>query len=318
MPVSNKVLIVDDDANLLAGLLRILRGRFNVVGVTSGKEALAKVADAGPFAVILSDMRMPGMDGLELLRYMQDLAPDSVRMMLTGNPDQKTAVEAINSGKVFHFFIKPSPIKDLISGIEAGLQQYTLNLSIRKHLPKQDRVKRLSSRLEEFRKSSPAEINGLPVHYYVINLAPIGKVIPQQWPNVRDKAIAIAEGIITAGMKQGDSFRDLGDDVFIVILPSLNSVDGAVRVHSICENICTRLLGAEFISNANSKMILRSMQDVIDNLADEPSEMASEMKKIILRSKQDLIESVTIDYLPVWHSDCFKSKAIGHRLAASF
>jgi response regulator RpfG family c-di-GMP phosphodiesterase len=123
---SDRVLIVDDEANLLSGLRRMLGQKFNVSVAAGGAEALELVGREGPFAVVISDMRMPGMDGLELLRRLQDLAPDTVRMMLTGNAEQKTAVDAINAGSIFRFFNKPCSMQVLSEGIEAALRQYRL------------------------------------------------------------------------------------------------------------------------------------------------------------------------------------------------
>ena len=126
MTASDRVLIIDDDAALLAGLSRLLGDRFDLATAESGAAALAKVETEGPFAAVLCDMRMPGMDGIEVLRRLGELAPDTVRMMLTGNADQKTAVEAINRGAIFRFFNKPTPIAQLAEGIEAAIAQHGL------------------------------------------------------------------------------------------------------------------------------------------------------------------------------------------------
>jgi len=311
MTISRKILIVDDDAGLLAGLNRVLGDRFEIVAAQSGKEALTKVLSDGPFAVIVSDMRMPGMDGLEVLQRMQDLAPSTVRMMLTGNVDQSTAVKAINAGNVFRFFNKPMPIKDLADGIEAGLKQYELNVAAIAHLKGRgaddlDRGARLRSRLEEFKKASPSEVDGMPVQHYVVNLAAIRNAVPQQWPNVRDKAVAIADGIISAGMGRGDSYRDIGDDVFIIMLPSLNPVDGAVRARTICEKICSRLLGSEFNPSGSGNKIIQDMQDIKDDSDSQSSDVSSSFKKIVARSKQDIVDSVNINYRPIWHPETLR------------
>lgn len=123
---SEKILVVDDDANLLAGLRRLLGQRFAVVTAEGGIEALGRTQNEGPFAVVVCDMRMPGMDGVEVLRRMQEVAPHTVRIMLTGNADQKTAVEAVNGGQIFRFFNKPCAMATLAEGIEAGIRQYRL------------------------------------------------------------------------------------------------------------------------------------------------------------------------------------------------
>ena len=94
--MTEKVLIVDDDANLLAGLKRQFRKQFDLSIAQSGEQALDLVESEGPFAVAVSDMRMPGMDGVGVLGALRKTAPDTVRMMLTGNADQQTAIDAIN------------------------------------------------------------------------------------------------------------------------------------------------------------------------------------------------------------------------------
>ena len=68
--MDEKILIVDDEPNVLEGLQRVLRKEFNVVAAIGGEEGLTAVAEQGPFAVIVSDMRMPGMDGTQFLRTM--------------------------------------------------------------------------------------------------------------------------------------------------------------------------------------------------------------------------------------------------------
>ena len=121
-----RVLIIDDEPSLLSGLNRLLGERFDISTADGGEVALAKVQNDGPFAVVVCDMRMPGMDGVEVLRRLTELAPDTVRIMLTGNADQKTAVEAINRGNIFRFYSKPVPMAVLGDGIEAGIEQHRL------------------------------------------------------------------------------------------------------------------------------------------------------------------------------------------------
>jgi len=124
--MSKKVMIVDDEPKLLRSLSRHLRRKFDLTTAEGGEEALEQVRTQGPFAVIISDMNMPGMSGVELLEETAKIAPDTVRMMLTGNADQGTATDAINLGGIFHFFNKPVAIEELEKGIESGLRQYQL------------------------------------------------------------------------------------------------------------------------------------------------------------------------------------------------
>lgn len=105
--MSKKVLLVDDEENVLLAYTRVLRRRFQLQVALGGADALLVLQRDGPFAVIVSDMRMPGMDGVELLSQVKQLAPDSTRIMLTGNADQATAMDAVNHGAIFRFLTKP-------------------------------------------------------------------------------------------------------------------------------------------------------------------------------------------------------------------
>jgi response regulator RpfG family c-di-GMP phosphodiesterase len=123
---NEKILCVDDDPIILFAIEKDLRHRFPVVTALSGEQALSLIKNQGPFGVILADMLMPGMNGVELLAQAQRMSPDSVRIMLTGDEDKQTAVEAINEGRIFRFLSKPCPPDKLSAAIEAGFEQYRL------------------------------------------------------------------------------------------------------------------------------------------------------------------------------------------------
>lgn len=121
-----RVLVVDDDANLLAAMQRNLRKLYALELAPGGREALQAVKEHGPFAVIVTDMSMPVMNGVELLEEVQRLAPDTVRLMLTGNADQACAVAAVNRGHVHRFLNKPCPAEALIPAIDDGIRQHQI------------------------------------------------------------------------------------------------------------------------------------------------------------------------------------------------
>ena len=124
--MTDKVLFVDDDMNILASFKRRLGRRFDITAVPGGEQGLEVLDKEGPVAVVISDQRMPGMDGVRFLGEVKKRAPDTVRMMLTGNTDLTTAIEAVNKGNIFRFFTKPCPPEDMASAIEDGLKQYNL------------------------------------------------------------------------------------------------------------------------------------------------------------------------------------------------
>jgi response regulator RpfG family c-di-GMP phosphodiesterase len=134
--MTEKVLFVDDEENILHSIKRELRKRFEIYTAGSGNEALDILKKEGPFAVIVSDMRMPLMDGIQLLAAVKDQYPETVRLMLTGNADQETAIEAVNKGQIFRFLNKPCPTSTLVLAIALAERQYRLITAERELLDK--------------------------------------------------------------------------------------------------------------------------------------------------------------------------------------
>lgn len=125
-PRPSKILFVDDDTNLLAAFQRNLRKLYTFDTAPGGAEAIELVQSHGPYAVVVCDMRMPGMDGVVTLERIRAIAPDTVRIMLTGNADQQTAIDAVNRGQIFRFLNKPCPPDVLIPTIETALKQHEM------------------------------------------------------------------------------------------------------------------------------------------------------------------------------------------------
>ena len=121
-----KVLLVDDEENVLQAYARVLRGKYALDTALGGEAALECMADRGPYAVVVSDMRMPGMDGAEFLAWAMAQHPDTVRIMLTGNADQGTAMEAVNRGAIFRFLTKPCDSEVLSQTLDLAIRQHQL------------------------------------------------------------------------------------------------------------------------------------------------------------------------------------------------
>ncbi|MCI0535464.1 MAG: response regulator [Verrucomicrobiales bacterium] len=134
--MSTKILFVDDDANILAAFQRNLRKQFPVDIAVGGEQGLSVIGAQGPYAVVVADMQMPRMNGLEFLKKLEEVSPDTVRIMLTGNADQKTAADAVNQGHVFRFLTKPCSTEDLAFTLTAALKQYSLVIAERELLEK--------------------------------------------------------------------------------------------------------------------------------------------------------------------------------------
>ena len=124
--MTDRILFVDDEPNVLAGYERQFRKRYAVEIAPGGAEGLAALDSRGPFAVIVSDLRMPGVDGVQFLATARERQPDAIRMLLTGYADLQQAIEVVNRGSIFRFLTKPCPLESLTAALDAALTQHRL------------------------------------------------------------------------------------------------------------------------------------------------------------------------------------------------
>jgi response regulator RpfG family c-di-GMP phosphodiesterase len=142
LTMNDKVLCVDDDAFILDAYRAMhkqlqSKGRtFLLETAENAEQALAAITGQGPFAVIISDMQLPGMDGVQLLHWVKEICPNTVRIMLTGAATLQVAVDALHEGSVFRFFTKPCNLDTFERAITAGLDQYKLLRSEKELLEK--------------------------------------------------------------------------------------------------------------------------------------------------------------------------------------
>jgi len=125
------ILCVDDEPRVVESLALHLRRGYQVLTADGGQSALQILKDSGAPAVIVSDMRMPGMDGAALLKQVKHLYPETTRILLTGEPGRDAAIAAVNEGQVFRFLTKPCTPDNLRTAIEAGVAQHRLFIAER-------------------------------------------------------------------------------------------------------------------------------------------------------------------------------------------
>jgi len=131
MATKPRVLCVDDEPGVLEGLALTLRRGFEVLTAESGKAGLEALANDSTIAVVISDMRMPGMSGAAFLARARTTTPDVIRLLLTGHAEVDAAIAAINEGQIFRFMTKPCPPHTLLAAVEAAVEQHRLVTSER-------------------------------------------------------------------------------------------------------------------------------------------------------------------------------------------
>jgi len=127
-----RILCVDTDPTLLDALSRLFLGRgIRVLRAGNGEEALGIVRGES-VAVVVADNLLPGMRGVELLSRIRDLSPDTVRILLTGQADLPTAIEAIRLGEASRFLDKPWVDEEIVRTVEGGIHRYQVVRSLRR------------------------------------------------------------------------------------------------------------------------------------------------------------------------------------------
>ena len=126
--MNNTILLVDDDIRVVSALQRSLYRDYQIEIAAGPSDALNAFAQ-NSYAVIVSDLQMPGMNGIELLRTLKESYPETVRVLLTGQANLDAAIDAVNDGNVFRFLTKPCPHELLRRTLDAALEQHSLELS---------------------------------------------------------------------------------------------------------------------------------------------------------------------------------------------
>lgn len=148
------ILCVDDEPHILASLALTLGRHYQVETASSGKAALEMLRSLPHTAVIISDMRMPSMNGAQFLAASRKIAPHARRILLTGHADTESAILAVNEGGLFRFLTKPCPSAKLIEAVEAAmadfdeeaLERSSIRRDITQHLLSRDPLTGLASR----------------------------------------------------------------------------------------------------------------------------------------------------------------------------
>jgi response regulator RpfG family c-di-GMP phosphodiesterase len=132
--VRPRIICVDDEPRVLKGLRRTLGRDFDLEVAESGHEALRIMRASEPFQVVVSDMRMPTMNGAQLLATVRTEFPDAARVLLTGQSDLQDAIAAVNEGNIFRFLSKPCPPEILHTALEDAVEHNRLIRSERELL----------------------------------------------------------------------------------------------------------------------------------------------------------------------------------------
>jgi diguanylate cyclase (GGDEF)-like protein len=263
-PVRERILCVDDEPEVLNGLALHLRRHYDLITATSGAAALDLLSDNSDVAVIMSDMRMPGMSGAEFLARSRRLAPDAQRILLTGQTDLASAIAAINEGQICRFLTKPCGPSELLGAVADAVRLHNARdlerSGVRKdaeHRQSQvDGLTGLASRqyLLGFLESSAFRCaqDSVALDAYFVEIdASEGPEIGSDLPWADEVALIMA-GRLKQHFTQAMSLARWGVEQFVAILPATGLGDS--DVHANAEAL-SRVLKSPIVRNQESETV---------------------------------------------------------------
>ncbi len=175
------ILLVDDELEMLEALVRGLHRMYSFTTACEGHAALEILRHQPGFAVLASDLRMPGMGGIEFLRQARQIAPDTVRILFTGHADLADAVEAVNEGFIYRLLTKPCPLPKFKNALDAADEQYHL-ITAERVLWAQTRRGSVKALTDVLALVSPLAFGrGMRARQYIADLASHSGVA-ERWP----------------------------------------------------------------------------------------------------------------------------------------
>jgi diguanylate cyclase (GGDEF)-like protein len=257
---SAKVLLVDDEPNVLESYRRGLRKQYDLEIASSGQSALEILRQGPEYAVVISDMTMPGMSGLELLSKVRKISPDTVRIMLTGNADQQTVIDAINQGEIYRFLTKPCGTAAMIEAIADGIKQHkqtkAKRLLIDKSVSKANRLAQQISyqtthdtltglytrqsfedRLQQAIGSAQNE--GVTHAVCYLDLDHLHIINDSFGTEIGDELLKKIAATLKLGRRRNDTVARLGGDEFAILLNDCNIEQARIIVETLHQRLCS-------------------------------------------------------------------------------
>lgn len=170
-----RILLVDDEQSVLNALQRLFRRfEYGVFFCTSGQQALELMAQSEPFNLVISDYRMPGMNGVEFLSIVRERWPDTARMVLSGFADTQAIISATNQGNIFKFIAKPWDEPFLMQSVRDALELNAHNLQQNQQLESLSNALASLDDLHAQNLSNQSQV--LTIYHTLLDQMPVGLV----------------------------------------------------------------------------------------------------------------------------------------------
>lgn len=245
--MKEKILFVDDNLNSRNTFIHQINNKYELHVAENGKEGLALLNSNGPYAVVIADMYMPIMNGIEFLKKVREICPDTIRIILTGYADMDLAIDAVNKGRIFYFLTKPCQSKTIFKILEIGIIEYKNNVKSQMESNTDELTgvwnrRYFNNELNRIINSAERYSQTFSIIFFDINDF---KAINDKFGhNTGDEVLIITAKALKAEIRDIDILARYGGDEFIIIA-QYTKRDGAII---LIERIKNRLKAKNHIS----------------------------------------------------------------------
>ncbi|MBN1799774.1 MAG: diguanylate cyclase [Spirochaetales bacterium] len=236
----SKILFVDDDIKALKRFNHTFRAEFDVDTAVNAEQALTKIYSDCEYAVVVADMRMEDMNGVEFLHKIKRITPDTIRIMLTGYADFQTAIEAVNKGNIFRFLEKPCLNKDLRAVIKEGIEAYKQIKQVEEkaHTDSLTGLYNHNSIIEILEKYvTQAAAAKQPLSLAMIDLDHFKKVNDTYGHQTGDNVLVTIAQVIKEEIRETDNAGRYGGEEFLLVMPETDSVQAFIALERLRKRI---------------------------------------------------------------------------------
>lgn len=295
---TESVLVVDSDKTMLEATSKILSKRYAVTGLTSSKSVIKHLSIEETPKLLIIDSDLPDIDGYILCKQIRHnpLHKNLPIIVLCSQADLIAEEKAFLAGAT-DFIRKPFSTYALETRVH-------LQLLYHKRLQREEDANDVKThtvaQIKEFTGSLAApstDKDGQP-RFHVIDLNPIKGIFKNRWEKVRNKIIFIADHIISQSINNGESFKYIDNNIFVIVYPMLSHLKGKTRTKSVAEQLCAKILGERFSDDGTDIVSQLIAFDLADSEAE--NEMSPEQRQHDAMNKKILSEIKNV-YGPIWN-----------------
>jgi diguanylate cyclase (GGDEF)-like protein len=240
-----KILFVDDDEKFLDIYKKKFSDKYIINTANDAKDAIKMIGENGSYAVIVADMCMPGMDGIQFLEKAREKSPDSIRIMITGKGSMESVIQAINRGNVFHFLTKPCTKEEMKNTLEVSIDKYKENMNLKNKSIYDELTKVYNRRYFEFTipdlfKKSNRATDKFSLIFIDINF--LKKINDEFGHDIGDEAIVEISQVLKDMTRDNDMVARFGGDEFVIYAFNTDDAGSNVLVKRIKDVLMTKKL----------------------------------------------------------------------------